>query len=127
MVVYINIFNNSATKYVEIIYNCTKVKGYKTFDHISLNWQQIGKWNLKHVICSSIKVDNMLWIIPNQNVQAWHTKYYKIMQSEIKEDLHKWQDVSGSLLGRCVVVRVWTLPVFCGDAMLSRSNSNRLL
>ena len=116
MTMYIENPKASIRKLLELISEFSKVAGYKINTQKSLAFLYASNEKSEREIKESIpfiiatKRIKYLGINLPKETRELHTKNYKTLMKEIKDNINRWRDIPCSWMGRIIIVKMTILP-----------------
>ena len=112
MILYIENPKETIRKLLELISEFSKVTGYKINTQKSLTFLYTNNEKSEKEIKESIpfttatKLIKYLGINLPKETKELHTKNYKTLMKEIKDDINRWRDIPCSWVGRINIVKM---------------------
>jgi hypothetical protein len=127
MIVYINDPKNSTRELLNLLNSLSAVAGYKINSNKSMailyTKDKQAEKEIRETTPFSIVTNNIkyLGVTLTKQVKDLHNKNFKSLKKEIKEDLRRWKDQSGSWIGRIKIVKMAICREQSTDSMQSPS------
>ena len=128
MTLYIEIPKDSIRKLLDLISQFSKVAGFKIntqkcLAFLDTNNEKSGR-DIKESIPFTIATKRIKYLGINlpKETEVLYTENYKTLMKEIKDDIHRWRDISCLWVERINIVQMTIPPNSSTDSMQSPSN-----